>query len=930
MDKTISHYDETPTNNLNSFNQVNKTASIGRHHGKRMTSVEMNEIFARETSTSSTVNTELSASHQQKPIIMDIPRGHRSSEGNQTKNQDNPHVTRVAIGTGDKHNVAVYDEFSRTVVDVANLVSSGDESSSKEFDSDGKNMYIFPSKVQTRSAQKLRSSSIESSDSSGKSANISQIITEAVAEPTPDYPTLEQRESAEVVKISTTSSPYAIVSNNVVQQSSDVESSFRPGIDARMSKDPEIVHSKSRPTSSSSGHSGTSGQPLDEQDRKTGTAFAITATAIAANHQSMSHQYLEPTPDYLREPLKSEQTENPFPKPTVPEDKPLSPIPDNNKEDKSLFEFNNAIKMAALAREKRSNEQPVEVQVNDLRQSKSSAPPPPKMPPPSENVWSRPIKHVRAQQSLPEPVKKQLQEDRKREQGQNDLMAAIAKRRTLVEQSNMGFVADSIEKQVQQNKIVRNKVPVVSKTVTESSPKAESKTAEPLEKESPPKKDTKTEDPVVESETEGKSDEPVDFAALAEKKRQDWLLKRVASNPGTLERPVKKGEASLSPQVTAEPSQLEAIPVAGAPPPPPVVTNGVIKPKEMPKPKNVKRVQVTADSNMQSASGMADFASMVAQRAMSWQKSQIEEKSSGNTIFSSVGSPKSPTSPKPTQSDLKPVQPGKSIEIQGATTTYSHTERPLRSPTVENNSSSVLARSKTLEGRAGSKPGQAGNKIVYKAKPTATGKLASGMNVYSSREKVINGGENTNKQAYLTLVKDEDIPIVPPPPMFEAGTYPPSRADDNVSVVSDVSSLSSLSQDSPKSAGRTGTYNIAPPPPGFDDGDFVPPPTEFSGESGQPNLKSIKRADGNHSMSFPAVTNSEAFQWKPIDSWSKDDVGHWLDSVSMSQYKTLFNRKGIAGRDLVKLSRKEFSSMGITHVGQRMELEKAIKSAAAR
>lgn len=122
-----------------------------------------------------------------------------------------------------------------------------------------------------------------------------------------------------------------------------------------------------------------------------------------------------------------------------------------------------------------------------------------------------------------------------------------------------------------------------------------------------------------------------------------------------------------------------------------------------------------------------------------------------------------------------------------------------------------------------------------------------------------------------------DLVILPPPP--------PDFADGaNVSVAESTAAPSSL--------------DMAPsPPPEFSDG---PPPS--------------RRVDGD-------------FRRRPVATWSVSDVARWLDGLQLSGHRDSFAAQSVDGRRLVALGRAELIALGVSQVGQRMNLERAIKRA---
>ena len=227
--------------------------------------------------------------------------------------------------------------------------------------------------------------------------------------------------------------------------------------------------------------------------------------------------------------------------------------------------------------------------------------------------------------------------------------------------------------------------------------------------------------------------------------------------------------------------------------------------------------------------------------------------------------------------------------------------------------------------------------------------------------------------------------VVPPPPVFDSEfVSPPPFSEDSASTVSSVSTLSTLSsvgqdtnlQDTvqhstpiftssrpippPPQHEKSPEIEIAPPPPGFDDSPsggyvqispehqyedfgFIPPPMEFEAASAvspppsAAQVSSLKSAPKPHSNSsnYPAVLAQNSavlptFHSKPIESWSISDVCDWLTSQQLLEHCSRFREHKISGQQLIQLGRSELIALGVTQVGQRMNIERAIKKAMMR
>lgn len=166
------------------------------------------------------------------------------------------------------------------------------------------------------------------------------------------------------------------------------------------------------------------------------------------------------------------------------------------------------------------------------------------------------------------------------------------------------------------------------------------------------------------------------------------------------------------------------------------------------------------------------------------------------------------------------------------------------------------------------------------------------------------------------------LEIIPPPSGFNLSDNLESPTYNSAFHHSDSSSVSTLStlSDDHVDAKMKHSYEdlIAPPPPGFGDNNedslpsVIPPPPDF-GES-KPSVKS------NQTVNKPFLS-------KPLSSWQCLDVLDWLDNIQMAQYKKSFQQHCIDGKKLGGLQRNDYIQLGVTQVGHRMTMERAIKKA---
>ncbi|XP_073785861.1 SH3 and multiple ankyrin repeat domains protein 2 isoform X4 [Danio rerio] len=67
------------------------------------------------------------------------------------------------------------------------------------------------------------------------------------------------------------------------------------------------------------------------------------------------------------------------------------------------------------------------------------------------------------------------------------------------------------------------------------------------------------------------------------------------------------------------------------------------------------------------------------------------------------------------------------------------------------------------------------------------------------------------------------------------------------------------------------------------------------------------------------------FADKPIPLWSKHDVADWLDTLNLAEHKKAFLENDIEGSHLPNLQKEDLVDLGVTRVGHRMNIEKALK-----
>uniref|UniRef100_A0A8C9WPX8 SH3 and multiple ankyrin repeat domains 3 n=1 Tax=Scleropages formosus TaxID=113540 RepID=A0A8C9WPX8_SCLFO len=67
------------------------------------------------------------------------------------------------------------------------------------------------------------------------------------------------------------------------------------------------------------------------------------------------------------------------------------------------------------------------------------------------------------------------------------------------------------------------------------------------------------------------------------------------------------------------------------------------------------------------------------------------------------------------------------------------------------------------------------------------------------------------------------------------------------------------------------------------------------------------------------------FHQKPLHMWNKYDVGDWLESINLGEHRDRFQDHEIEGSHLPALTKDDFAELGVTRVGHRMNIERALK-----
>ncbi|XP_073073389.1 SH3 and multiple ankyrin repeat domains protein 2 isoform X2 [Manis javanica] len=71
--------------------------------------------------------------------------------------------------------------------------------------------------------------------------------------------------------------------------------------------------------------------------------------------------------------------------------------------------------------------------------------------------------------------------------------------------------------------------------------------------------------------------------------------------------------------------------------------------------------------------------------------------------------------------------------------------------------------------------------------------------------------------------------------------------------------------------------------------------------------------------------SNKPFTSKPVHLWTKPDVADWLESLNLGEHKETFMDNEIDGSHLPNLQKEDLIDLGVTRVGHRMNIERALK-----
>ncbi|XP_007518876.2 SH3 and multiple ankyrin repeat domains protein 2 isoform X7 [Erinaceus europaeus] len=101
----------------------------------------------------------------------------------------------------------------------------------------------------------------------------------------------------------------------------------------------------------------------------------------------------------------------------------------------------------------------------------------------------------------------------------------------------------------------------------------------------------------------------------------------------------------------------------------------------------------------------------------------------------------------------------------------------------------------------------------------------------------------------------------------------------------------------------------------------APSPGELFGLN--PGIRS--RSPSPSLLQQPQPASGKPFTTKPVHLWTKPDVADWLESLNLGEHKEAFLDNEIDGSHLPSLQKEDLIDLGVTRVGHRMNIERALK-----
>lgn len=149
-----------------------------------------------------------------------------------------------------------------------------------------------------------------------------------------------------------------------------------------------------------------------------------------------------------------------------------------------------------------------------------------------------------------------------------------------------------------------------------------------------------------------------------------------------------------------------------------------------------------------------------------------------------------------------------------------------------------------------------------------------------------------------------------PPSSLPSQTHPCSPPDSGSSLTPCSSLPPSVSPT------LTDVFGLPTPPMGSGGAYSLSSSCGGSGSSRSPSPLTLMQA---------VAASGKPFASKPMELWSKHDVADWLESLNLGEHRDAFLDNEIEGAHLPSLQKEDLIDLGVTRVGHRMNIERALK-----
>lgn len=142
----------------------------------------------------------------------------------------------------------------------------------------------------------------------------------------------------------------------------------------------------------------------------------------------------------------------------------------------------------------------------------------------------------------------------------------------------------------------------------------------------------------------------------------------------------------------------------------------------------------------------------------------------------------------------------------------------------------------------------------------------------------------------------------------------------------------------PSPGNPLGDPYFSPSPPLFAPSGAPPPPnstlvvsrslspTHFLSGTSSPPLHPLPPPPCLSYPHLPPPSPTKPFASKPLPYWTKYDVADWLGYLNLGEHRERFLDNEIDGTHLPSLTKDDYLDLGVTRVGHRMNIERALRS----